>query len=79
MSGMDMMLSAALKAAGFSKEQFQEGVLYGKREYELIKERAISLDERVTSIENNQIAIFEILKRIEKRLGVSEVENAQIG
>jgi hypothetical protein len=68
MAGIDMVLSAALKAAGFSKEQFQEGMNRALSEYEFIKNNAVEVDARIKLLETRQLQMLEILLNVEAHL-----------
>jgi hypothetical protein len=57
--GIEMLLNALMKMCGFTKEQFQEKIGQGSEILEFTRTTAISLDERVTRIENNQAIILD--------------------
>lgn len=62
--GIEMLLNALMKMCGFTKEQFQEKIEQGSEILEFTRQTAISLDERVTRIENNQAVIIAQQKTI---------------
>ena len=73
--GIEMLLNALMKMCGFTKEQFQTMIQQSMGILEFTRQTAISLDERVTRIENNQAEIIanqakilESQERIEKAL-----------
>lgn len=69
--GIEMLLNAIMKMCGFTKEQFQEKIEQGSEILEFTRQTAISLDERVSRIENNQAVIIarldEVLTAIKSR------------
>jgi hypothetical protein len=47
---------------GYTKAQFDAGIVYLKGEYEAIKQRAISTEERIGAIERRQDEILSLLR-----------------
>lgn len=78
MSGMDMMVNAALKAVGFSRDQLDAVLIEGKQHLEIARQMAINIDERVGNLENQVSDIHSILKRIENKLNSTEIESTEI-
>lgn len=56
MNGMEMMISAVLKATGFSREQLDQGIAKGEAK---LKE----FDARLTGIESNIGEILALLRK----------------
>ncbi len=56
MNGMDMMVNALLKATGFDREQFDEGV-------KTAKSKAANFEARFEALEKNIGEILTILKK----------------
>jgi hypothetical protein len=74
--GIEMLLNALMKMCGFTKEQFQQKIDDASGILEFTRETAISLDARVSTIENNQALIIQMLARIEMKFAA--LENREI-
>lgn len=57
MNGMDMMVNAVLKATGFDRAQFDEGV-------KTAKSKAASFEARFEAIEKQQVEVLSILRNM---------------
>lgn len=68
--GIEMLINALMKMCGFTKEQLQEKIDQGTEILEFTRSTAISLDERVTRIENNQAEILRALHEIKSHLEI---------
>lgn len=56
MNGMEMLVNAALKATGFSREQLDDSIKRGK-------EIAADADKRLSAVESDIAEILALLKR----------------
>jgi hypothetical protein len=71
--GIEMLLNALMKMCGFSKEQLQALVDQGMDILNFTRDTAISVDERVKTIENQQALILSKLEEIKNSSLVREI------
>jgi hypothetical protein len=60
-TGIEMMVSALLKAVGFSREQFDGTLTAVKTEFEAMKSRAVNAEESLAALMRGQSAIVKHL------------------
>ena len=60
-TGIEMMVSALLKAVGFSREQFDGTLNVAKTEFDAMKRRAENAEQMLTGIAKSQAAIMSHL------------------
>lgn len=70
MNGMDMLVNAALKATGFSKEQMTEGVDKGKA-------MIADFEARLSNVEKNIGEILALLKK-ERNDNATDVRSGSV-
>lgn len=63
MNGMDMLVSAVLKATGFSREQFDEGMTQGKAKFADFQARFAAVETNIATVAANQAEILALLRK----------------
>jgi hypothetical protein len=58
-TGIEMMVSALLKAVGFSREQFDGTLSTVKTEFDAMKSRAVNAEESLAAVMRGQVAIMK--------------------
>lgn len=79
MNGMDMMVNAVLKATGFDRAQFDEGVKTAKSKAASFEARFDAMETNVAAIKGMVQAIAENLyppKQIQHAADVQETDHA---
>lgn len=79
MNGMDMMVNAILKATGFDRAQFDEGVKTAKTKVTTLETRFDALETNVAAIKGMVQAIAENLyppKQIQRAADTQESDHA---
>jgi hypothetical protein len=78
--GMEMLINALLKAAGYSKEDFETFVKRIIDEFNIFKKRAFDTEKRVNELGESNTAILQSLARIETHLAIEKpVESTDNG
>lgn len=58
-TGIEMMVSALLKAVGFSREQFDNTLMIAKTEFDTMKSRAVTAEESLAALMRGQAALLK--------------------